>query len=120
MQTLVFVYNADASPFALLSDTFKRIVVPKTYPCNLCMVTYGPLGMRKTWKAFLDSLPYEKEFLHRDEFRKQYPNMADVQLPAIFTKQNSGLHLLVSAQEINQQKNIPGLIALLKHKLKED
>ncbi|PIW79450.1 MAG: hypothetical protein COZ99_01375 [Parcubacteria group bacterium CG_4_8_14_3_um_filter_48_16] len=115
---LIFVYNADSSVFSQVSDAVKKIVTPSKYECNLCMVTYGAISMKDEWKEFLDALLFEKEFLHRDEFQKQYPELKSTKLPAIFISQNNTLSLLVSADEINIQKNIDGLKNIINGKIK--
>ena len=106
---IIFVYNADSSVFAQVSDALKKVTSPDTYQCNLCRITYGAVSMKDEWKMFLDTLPFEKEFLHRDEFGKKYPELESTKLPTIFISQNNTLNLLVSADEINIQKNIKDL-----------
>lgn len=110
---LLFVYNADATLAAAASDFVTRIFAPQDYACNLCMVTYGPLTMRSPWKEFLDTLPNKKTFLHRDEFRKQYPERADEPLPAVFVVENDALKLLLGPEDINSVKDWQGLKTLL-------
>jgi len=51
--------------------------------------------------------------LHRDEFQKQYPELESTKLPTIFISQNNTLNPLVSADEINMQKNVEDLKDLL-------
>ena len=65
--------------------------------------------MKDEWKAFLETLPFEKEFLHRDEFQKEHPEFKNIRLPAIYISQRNVLDILVSAEEINMQKDIAGL-----------
>jgi hypothetical protein len=104
--------------FARVSDAFKKIATPDKYQCNLCMVTYGAVSMKDEWKEFLSTFSFEKEFLHRDEFQKQYPELESTKLPAIFISQNNTLSLLVSADDINMQKNIIGLKNIINSKIK--
>lgn len=47
-----------------------KVFPPKTYACNLCGITYGALSVKKEWAQFIEKLPLETEFLHRDEFQK--------------------------------------------------
>ena len=112
------MYNADSSVFSQVSDAVKKIVTPSKYECNLCMVTYGAISMKDEWREFLDALPFDKEFLHRDEFQKRYPELESTKLPTIFISQNNTLNLLVSADEINIQKNIIGLKNIINGKIK--
>ena len=118
--TLLFVYNADSSIFARVSDAIKKVASPSKYECNLCMITYGALSMKDEWKAFLETLPFEKEFLHRDEFQKEHPEFKNTRLPAIYISQCTVIDILVSAEEINTQKDIVGLKKLIEVNLMQN
>jgi len=59
---LLFIYNADSGIANALIDQGKKYLTPSEYACQLCMVSYGPLGMRKDWKKFVKRLPYEIVF----------------------------------------------------------
>ncbi len=43
---LVFVYNANSGLLNALLDMGHKVVSPRTYPCSLCALTYGSLGLR--------------------------------------------------------------------------
>lgn len=111
---LLFVYNADSNFFSLIKGTAHKLMSPETYPCNLCKLTYPFASMDKEWKTFVKSLPYQTEFLHRDEFVAKYPKQDDIRLPVILAEDNSGLRLLISAEEINRAKNIKELIETIR------
>lgn len=114
---LLFVYNADSGLFSQLTDYAHKIISPNTYACNLCKLTYGNLGIKKGWKEFLNSLRAEKEFLHRNEFTSRYPEFADIHLPAVFFLNQGSLTLLLSANVINDVKNLDELRNLLNGKI---
>lgn len=84
MKKLLFVYNADAGLANGLLDMAHKILSPRTYPCSLCGITYGATSMRPQWKQFLQSLPVETRFLHRNEFQQQFPGFKNLALPAVF------------------------------------
>lgn len=115
--TLIFVYNADSHFVNATIDFVTKIFVPKLYSCNLCKVTYGPAQMRSGWKDYLDTLPYEKRFLHRDEFRSEFPNHAHVALPAIFQQTSENLTLLIDSKTLDTIQNWEDLKNILKEKL---
>ncbi len=115
---ILFVYNADSDTFSQIKDLVTKVVAPKKYQCNLCAVTYGPIKIKNEWKTFLDNLPQEKVFMHRDEFRTIYPDKADVPLPVILSEENNTLNIIISADEINQQKTLSDLERLVKGRLK--
>lgn len=111
---LIFVYNSDGTFASLVKDTARKLVSPTTYPCNLCRLTYPAALMDKEWKKFIGSLPYEVSFLHRDEFHRQYPKQKEIQLPAVFKEDSSGINPFVSYDEVSKAKSVQELIQAVK------
>lgn len=114
---IILAYNAWGGTVPGSVDFLHKIFIPSSYPCNLCYLTYGAFIMKKEWKHFLDSLPYQKIYLHKDEVRKKY-KPADFPLPAILLSDSSHTELLVSAIEINQVHSLGDLVTLVTNKLK--
>jgi hypothetical protein len=120
--SLVFVYNADSGLFNTLTDIAHKIFSPDTYSCNLCMITHDNLSMRSEWKDFIEKLDIELEFLHRDEFINAYKTqyeMKDVSLPCVFNKEDNGLSVFISADEINACTSVEELKQLIQEKLEK-
>jgi hypothetical protein len=113
---LIFVYNADGGIIDLLYDFFHKMFSPPTYPCSLCFVTYGRYGVKNKskWKKFLKLLPYKVLLLHRDEFHDSYPRVKKVSLPAAFIRDSNKPVLLISAEKMDECKNLSDLIELVK------
>ena len=109
----LFVYNADSGFFGAMSDYAHKIISPNTYSCNLCMITYSMMGMKKQWKEFLQELDHEIEFLHKDEFNKSYPDCCH-ELPAVFIWMNDQPVEVLSAKKINTCRTVDDLIQLVK------
>jgi hypothetical protein len=118
MKELLFVYNADSSAIAQVSDLFVKLFAPKNYACNLCMLTYGIVRMKKAWKVFIETLPQDVNFLHRDEFRDRYGD--DSGLPAAFVVENGKLVPFLTDQEINGVGSLDELIGLVKRMLGDE
>jgi len=114
--TLLFVYNADTGLFSVVTDYAHKILSPKTYPCNLCAITYGNMGMNKKWKEFIARLTVPIEFLHRDEFLKRY-KLEDTQLPAAFIKRGESISMLITHSEINECTSVKDLMNLVAKKI---
>ena len=114
--TLLFVYNADTGLFSVMTDYAHKIISPKTYPCNLCAITYGNMGMNKKWKEYIDNLTIPIEFLHRDEFLKRY-DLKDTQLPATFIKKGENIAVLIDHSEINGCTSVEELMDLVTMKI---
>ncbi|MEX0877894.1 MAG: hypothetical protein WDZ40_03490 [Candidatus Spechtbacterales bacterium] len=110
---LIFVYNADSGLIAALKDTVHKVVSPDTYQCNLCKVTFGAVSMKDEWKAFVDSLQYDVEFLHRDEFQERYPENKNEPLPALFVVENNEIKTALSKKSIDGAHSVENLISLV-------
>ena len=113
---LVFVYNADSGMFNTMADIAHKMLSPKTYNCNLCMLTHGYFSTRKDWLDFLQTLNIEMEFLHRDELVKHHPDSSDA-LPAVFIEHDK-FDLLMGADEIHALQSVEALQDLIKKKIK--
>ncbi|MBN2155547.1 MAG: hypothetical protein JW776_05855 [Candidatus Lokiarchaeota archaeon] len=115
---LVFVYNADGGTINGIKDYFHKIFSPSTYDCNLCGISFGLGGMKRDWKTYIEELTFPVEFLHRDEFKKRYPNKQK-EFPSAWIERNNNIELLISSNEMNQPKSLEDLISLTTNKLKE-
>lgn len=105
MPTLIFVYNADSGLFNTLADIGHKLLSPDTYRCDLCMLTHGVFTEREQWRAFVESLPLPCRFLHRDEFRREFPEV-NADLPAVFLLQHDQLHLCLPSDRLAQCENL--------------
>lgn len=112
---IVFVYNADSGVFNLLSDVAHKIFSPQTYPCNLCAITYGTLGMKEEWREYLKTLKVPFEFLHADEFKVKH-RIENVELPAVFKQENGELQLMIDSKTINSCHSVDGLRRIIDMK----
>ena len=116
--TLVFVYNAESGLFNAVTDMAHKVFSPRTYPCNLCALTYSTFRMRANWKRFLETLDRPLEFLHADELNSRYA-VSNVPLPAVFKKEGERLELLLGADEINACATLEDLKRLIEGRLRE-
>lgn len=112
-----FVYNANSGQVNAALDWAHKIISPATYNCSLCSITYGNWGMKKEWKLFLQQLPFEVEFIYKDNFEQPEQNL---DLPAVIQLRNEQWSLLISASELKKTQNCSDLIALLQQRLVSD
>lgn len=102
---LLIVYNADGGVLNALRDALWKITSPATYPCSLCAITYGAVSMHPEWKRFLESLPLEVAFHHRDDFAAAYPDHG-IALPTIaIALGGDEVRVLVSKDELDQTQD---------------
>lgn len=110
---LVFVYNANSGLLNALLDLGHKVVSPRTYPCRLCALTYGGLGMRREWREFTEQLGRPVAFLHADELADRY-GLTGVALPAVFEERGSRLEPLLTREALDgcgSLSDLKGLVA---------
>jgi hypothetical protein len=113
---LLMIYNADGGLVNGALDLLHKSFSPSTYPCRLCDVTYGPLGMKRAWRATIEALPYPVTFLHRDEWQARAPGDLTA-LPVILLETSAGLEPLVSAADFATITSLEALQVLLVRRL---
>lgn len=114
---IIFVYNANSDLFSTLSDFAHKLFFPSTYPCSLCQLTYGNISIKERWATYLDSLPYTKTFLHKDEASEIEATFMD-ELPVILIKtQEQEVETLMNTRELNQSPTLDDLIDTLGKRL---
>lgn len=110
---LLFVYNADGGFLSAIADVARKIFPAGKQTCNLCALTYSPLGMRGEWKLFIESLDRPARFLHRDEFVDRF-GRRDIALPALIRERGDGLEVLADARAVNACGSITDLKELVR------
>lgn len=115
MGKLIFVYNADSGKKNALMDAIHKVISPQTYNCNLCEITYGVFTENKIWKKFRKSVEISMEFLHREEFLKQYASKfgAKFKFPVVLIENKGELELFISSDELTLLNKPEELIALI-------
>lgn len=114
---LILAYNADSGLLNAMRDSMWKAVKPSTYPCSLCALTYGWVSMYRPWREFLDSLPHDKVYIHKDEIGQAFPEL-NIALPAILVAEGRPRpEVLVSANELDALPDLAGLIALVEKRL---
>lgn len=115
LQKLIFVYNADSGLRNLIVDSAHKILSPSTYECNLCEITFGAFTENSVWKKFRSKSNVEMEFLHKDEFRKQYASKFGHKFtfPIVIAETENDLEVLINTEEVNALSDVKQLIDLI-------
>jgi hypothetical protein len=113
---MILVYNAYGGIYPGIVDFVHKEMFAKSYPCNLCYLTFGTFSMKPEWKEFLESLPYKKTELHKDDFKRSYLPES-LPLPVILISNGTTVQILVSVEEINQCKTLQQLKELVQSKI---
>lgn len=113
---LIFVYNADSGLINTLLDLGHKAIAPETYQCNLCSLTHGIIGEHQKWQKFRQASTVEMQFLHRDEFEREYQKKFAY---PIVLKEDNDLEVLISQTELNDISTLDGLIQKVNSVLEE-
>jgi hypothetical protein len=121
---LIFVYNARSGRLNNWLDTAHKVISPTTYTCRLCDLTYDVLKEKEEWLRFreseLDKSPGHKtEFLHKDEFEKEYRSkwLPKYEYPIILEITDHGLEVILNSTQMNQIETTTTLIEEIKKRL---
>lgn len=118
MNRLIFVYNADAGFFNMVTDIAHKIFSPATYPCHLCDLTYGILKIRPEWDDFVKNAQIPLTFLHKDEFQHLFPDWKTWHLPAVFRENDAGiLSEVISSGRLAEVQSVAELKELVSSRL---
>lgn len=113
---LVFVYNVDASPVALLKDLYSAVTTGST-DCHLCDLTFGKVVKDPSWRRFVKSLPYEVDFEMRSTFRKRPDAPHAATFPAAYLETPAGLVEIITSDELNDVDDLDELRNLVTRTL---
>ncbi len=118
LQKLIFVYNADSGLGNLILDGAHKILSPNTYDCKLCELTFGAFKENSVWKKFRKTTDLRMEFLHKDEFEKQYASKfgSKFTFPIVLGETATRLEVIINTKEINSLKDVGSLIQLIKER----
>ena len=114
-QKLIFIYNADSGLGNMLLDGAHKILSPGTYNCKLCELTFGAFTEKNVWKKFRTESGLPMEFLHKDEFKKQYASKFGhtYTFPIVLVEGETGLEVFITTEEMNRLGNAEELIGLI-------
>ena len=120
LQKLLFIYNANSGMRNALLDGAHKIFSPSTYECNLCDITYGAFTENKVWKKFRGETALKMEFLHKDEFTKQYASKFGHKFtfPIILAVINNNMEVFVHTKELNVLGSADKLVWLIQERSK--
>ena len=118
IQKLLFIYNAEAGAVNALLDAGHKLLSPQTYNCSLCGLTYGVFTEKKDWKRFRKEHDIPMEFLHKDEFEKEYASKfgSTFDYPIVVGQVNGDLQVVISSEELNKTEKLEDLIRLVKER----
>ncbi len=115
---MIFVYNVDASPLALMRDLYQAVTVGET-DCRLCDITYGKLLKDPEWARFVRELPVAAEFRMRSTFVRNHPDTKGRRFPAAYLENGEGLREVIGADEMEAVGGLADLMSLVSDRVRE-
>src|SRR6056297_881780 len=113
---LIFVYNADSGLWNGIKDFAVKTFNPSNYQCNLCGITYGLTGKKGEWKSFVEDLPIDVSFLHKDELLKRFD--PDVQkFPCAYFLKEGDLQVFIEQKKMDSFQSLEELKESILKKL---
>lgn len=109
---LVFVYNVDASPVAMLKDLYTGLTTGST-DCHLCDLTFGRLLKDRSWQRFVDELPIPVDFRMRSTFLADHPELRGARFPAAYQVDADGTSEVLTADAIDAADDLDALRSLV-------
>ncbi len=121
VQKLIFIYNADSGFRNMIIDGAHKILSPSTYECKLCEITFSAFTEKNVWKKFREKSKIKMEFLHKDEFKKQYAPKFEYKytFPIVLEDTENGLEIYIKTDELKAMENAEKLIELIDKRTKD-
>lgn len=118
-EKLIFIYNANSGIRNKVIDSAHKILRPSTYPCKLCDLTYGAFKENRSWREFRKESTFEMEFLHKDEFKRQYASKFGHKFdwPIVLSSSNEDFEVFISCDEMNGLASAKELIHLIHSRI---
>lgn len=119
MEKLLFIYNANSGKVNTYLDALHKVISPNSYKCDLCNITHGIYAERPSWKKFRKESNLDLQFLHLDEFQKQYASKFGNKFtfPIILSENATGLEVFISSEELKHLKKPEALIEIIKSRI---
>ena len=113
---LIFVFNFERGNLSAIKDYSQKITADRVPVCNLFDLISSPVGIKKSWKRFIQELGVPARFLHHDEYEEEFGALL-TPLPAVFMHQQKTRILFISADELCSVTSVDELMALVNQKL---
>src|SRR5690606_10833809 len=112
MPKLIFIYNANSGKFNSIIDSAHKIWSPHTYNCNLCALTFDTFSENRKWKKFRETFNIKMDFLHMDEFKKNYASKFGYKFtfPIVLIENKNELEVFITTERINELKSVEELM----------
>ena len=113
---LIFVFNFERGNLSAIKDYSQKITADRVPLCNLFDLISSPVGIKKSWKRFIQELGVPARFLDHDEYEEEFGALL-TPLPAVFMHEQKTRSLFISADELCSVTSVDDLMELVNQKL---
>jgi len=114
---LIFVFNFERGNLSAIKDYSQKITADRVPVCNLFDLISSPVGIKKSWKRFIQELGVPARFLHHDEYEEEFGALL-TPLPAVFLHSQKTRSLFISADELSGVRSVDDLIMLVNERIR--
>ncbi len=114
---ITFIYKADSGLGNTLLDIGHRILSPKTYPCQLCMITHDHFGKKQEFRRWIENTGYELAFYHQDEFVRAFGR--ELNWPALLIS-DGDREICIEGETIAALENFEALQDLIETSIRQN
>jgi hypothetical protein len=114
---LIFVFNCDRGNLSAIKDYSQKLTGGRAPACSLFALISSPVGIKKSWKRYIQELGTAARFLHHDEYEEEFGALL-IPLPAVFLHDQKTKSLFISADELGRVLTMDELIALVNEKIR--
>jgi hypothetical protein len=94
-----------------VKDVYAGLTTGRT-DCHLCDLTFGRILKDRSWKRFVDDLPYDVTFEMRSTFCKRSDAPLGARFPAVYLDAPAGLVEVIARVDLDSVEDLDGLRAL--------
>jgi hypothetical protein len=113
---LIFVFTCDRGNLSAIKDYSQKLTAEKVPECRLLTLISSPVGIKKSWKRYIQELRIPARFLYRDEYEEEFGELL-TPLPAVFLHDHKMRSLFISADELGRAMSLEDLIELVDQKV---
>jgi hypothetical protein len=113
---LIFVFSCSRGNLSAMKDYSQKQGGDTQAGCHLLALISSPVGIKKSWKRFIQDLGLPARFLHRDEYEEEFGELL-IPLPAVFFHNDTTRSLFIAADELTREPAVEDLMDLIREKL---
>ena len=114
---IIFIYNASDNFSSVMFDFIHKIISPNTYQCSLCKITYGNFKKYDEWERYIESIPYQVEFLYKNNYKDYHKDLKVEEFPIALIQNEDSYQTILLKKDFDSCNDLKELIQIIEKKL---